>query len=113
MRLDLLAFASLLLASPGHAAQPDGSQKSTAAYRLSGDRTLRPSLINDDGAKMYLTWPPDAELPAIFALDIGNREVMVDAWMRGGRLVIDRIHPRLIFRLDRQVARADRLTGRR
>lgn len=77
-------------------------------YRISGDRSLRPSEIRDDGAKTYLNWPAATELPAIFAVDEQGREVMIDVWMRNGQLVIDSVPDRLVFRLDRQSARAER-----
>lgn len=109
-------LASLLLSTAsvsGGQVSAAPAANSVSAYRLSGDRSLRPSQISDDGAKMYLTWPADAELPAIFALDSRGQEIMVDVWMRDGRLVIDAVHPRLVFRLDRQIARAERLVTRR
>lgn len=103
----LLASASVSVAQDreGAAAVP--------TYKLSGDRQLRPSSVTDDGAKMYLTWPAEVELPAVFALDSRGREVMVDVWMREGRLVLDAVHPRLVFRLDDQIARAERQEKRR
>lgn len=40
-------------------------------YKLSGDKALRPSAIDDDGVHTYVAWGPDQTLPAIFAIDDG------------------------------------------
>lgn len=86
--------------------------KSEASYRLKGDRALMPLSISDDGIKTYLSWPATAELPAIFIIDETGKEAMVDAFVRGGFLVIDAVPARLVFRLDRQMARAERMKRR-
>lgn len=78
-------------------------------YKLSGARTLRPNAISDDGAKTYIRWAPDVALPAVFAVDAQNRETLANGNMREDFYVIDSISPRLVFRIDKQVARADRL----
>lgn len=81
------------------------------SYRLAGDQSVRPSLIWDDGSKTYLDWPANAELPAVFAVDARGGETLVNGYWRNGHYVIDAIYSRLIFRLDRAYARADRRTG--
>lgn len=83
-------------------------QKSSGNYRVTGASQLRPSLIWDDGQKTYLDWPEDAELPAIFAVDVQGNETLVNGYVRQGKFVIDAVYPRLLFRLDRLMARADR-----
>lgn len=80
-----------------------------AAYRLSGSRPLQPGAVNDDGVRTYIEWRPDQVLPAVFALDERRREMLVDGQMRDGRYVIDAVYPVLVFRQDRQTARATRL----
>ena len=78
-------------------------------YRLSGDRALRPSRIADDGRHTYIEWPRDRALPAVYALDSEGRETLVNGAMRDELFVIDSVASRLVFRIDRHVARAERV----
>lgn len=81
-----------------------------ARYKLSGETSLRPVRISDDGTHMYLEWSEDQALPAVFALNALGEEEMVDGYMRQGIFTIDRVHNRLVFRIDKKSARADRTT---
>lgn len=78
-------------------------------YRLGGSRSVRPASVTDDGVRTTITWLEHQTLPAIFALDGQNNEILVDGAMRDDRYVIETVHRTLIFRLDRQTARASRL----
>ena len=78
-------------------------------YRLSGARALRPSRISDDGRHTYIEWPRDRALPAVYALDERGQEALVNGMMRDDLFVIDAVVPRLVFRIDRDVARAERV----
>ena len=78
-------------------------------YKLGGTRALRPSQIDDDGVHTYIVFPADKSLPAIFAIDAKGQEMLVDGAMRGGTYVIDDVKPRLLFRLDKDVATATRV----
>lgn len=80
-------------------------------YNLSGDHALRPSTIGDDGQHTYIEWPEGAALPAVYALDEHGRELLPNGAMRGDTYVVDSVHPRLIFRLDKNVARARRVSS--
>lgn len=82
-----------------------------ASYRLTGTASVRPSRMWDDGAKTYLEWPQGAEMPAVFAVGPDGSEMLVNGFMRGDQYVIDAIYVRLVFRIDRSVARADRQSG--
>ncbi len=77
-------------------------------YRVSGARDLRPTAISDDGVHTVIEWPAKAMLPAVFAIDERGQEVLVDGYMRGEQFTIDAVRQRLVFRLDRKVARATR-----
>lgn len=81
-------------------------------YRLSGDRAIRPSGIDDDGAKTYIEWPEKASLPAVYTVDAKGNEALLNGNMRDGVYVIDSVVDKLVFRLDRQTARANRVTGK-
>lgn len=84
----------------------------TGRYRLSGSRSLRPAAVTDDGERTYIDWGPQQTLAAVFALDEQGEEILVDGVMRDGRYVIDAVHRTLLFRLDRQTARASRIGPR-
>jgi type IV secretion system protein VirB9 len=78
-------------------------------YKLGGTRAIRPSQIDDDGEKTYIVWPADKPLPAVFAIDEKGREMLVDGYMRDGQYVIDSVKPKLLFRLDKDLASAVRV----
>lgn len=78
------------------------------SYRIKGDRSVRPALIKDNGTKTVIEYAPGQALPAVFAIGPSGDEEVVDGYMRGGRFVIDRIHQELIFRIDKEKARAKR-----
>ncbi len=80
-----------------------------AIYRLSGERSLRPERIGDDGVHMYLEWREEQALPAVFALNAIGEEEMVDGYMRQGIFTIDRVHQALVFRIGKQRAKAERV----
>ncbi len=82
-------------------------------YRLSGERTLRPSRISDDGQHTYIEFPREAAIPAIYAVDERGNESLVNGMMRDDLFVIDSVVPRLVFRIDQHTAQATRLQQQR
>ena len=78
-------------------------------YRLSGTRRLRPSRIGDDGRQTFIEWPADATLPAVYGVDANGEETLVNGMMREEVFVIDAVLTRLVFRIDRDAARAVRV----
>jgi type IV secretion system protein VirB9 len=82
-------------------------------YRLSGSRALRPSRIADDGRHTYIEWPRDRELPAVYALDSRGHESLVNGAMRDDQFVVDAVVSKLVFRIDRDVARAERIAPKK
>jgi hypothetical protein len=83
--------------------------QAASAYRLSGEKSLRPSRIGDDGTHMYLEWDEEQALPAVFALNALGEEEMVDGYMRSGVFTIDRVHRDLVFRIGKKRAQAKRV----
>lgn len=83
-----------------------------AHYKLRGERTLRPSAIEDDGVHTYLVWPASQTMPAVFAIDAQGRETLVNGMMRDGRYVLDSVSDKLLFRLDKQTGYALRFPAR-
>jgi type IV secretion system protein VirB9 len=91
-------------------AEPAGAV--AGRYRLSGARALRPSRISDDGIHTYIEWPRDRALPAVYALDERGQESLVNGMMRDDLFVIDAVVHRLVFRIDRDTAQAERVPER-
>lgn len=77
-------------------------------YRLSGDRSVRPDKIDDDGKRTFLEWGENRALPAVFGVGPGGGEELVAGYMRNGVFVIDRVYPQLVFRFDKEMATATR-----
>lgn len=78
-------------------------------YRITGESTLRPTQISDDGTRTFLVWADDLALPAVFSVNPFGDEEIVDGYMRAGIYTIDRVYPRLVFRIDRKAAKAERI----
>ena len=77
-------------------------------YRLRGDRSVRPALIRDNGTKTVIEYAPGQALPAVFAIGPTGDEEVVDGYMRAGLFIIDRVHQKLVFRIDKEKATATR-----
>jgi len=90
------------------AAQPAPAPAMTGEYRLSGEATLLPSRIADDGTRTYLEWDAYQSLPAVFGIGFNGEEEVVDGYMRNGVFTIDRVYGELVFRIDKMRARARR-----
>jgi type IV secretion system protein VirB9 len=90
-------------------AQRAAPAAASTAYRLSGERTLMPSRIVDDGTRTYLEWDAYQSLPAVFGIGYNGKEEVVDGYMRDGVFTIDRVYGELIFRIDDKRARARRV----
>lgn len=82
-------------------------------YEVSGSAPFRPDAVFDDGRFTYLKLPATAqEWPAAFLLD-GKSLVLVDSVRRGAFLVVQRLTPALLLKLDDQEVRVVRREGKR
>jgi type IV secretion system protein VirB9 len=90
-----------------------GTATELGRYKTSGARALRPSAIDDDGIHTRIEWPPEASLPAIYAIDNEGRETLANGAMRDGVYIVDGVSQHLIFRIDKQIARADRVVPKK
>ena len=106
------AAGELAAAGAGPAAMPSPPAP-MVGYKLSGEKSLRPVQIGDDGVHMYLQWSADQALPAVFAINPQGGEEMVDGFMREGVFTIDRVYPELVFRIDKKAAKAVRIIPKR
>jgi len=83
-------------------------------YRVSGDRQLRPNSVSNDGQHTYLSWPKNVAIPAVYAVDRSGGEVLVNGMMGTDDVyVVDGTPQLLIFRIDRDMARAERIFPRK
>lgn len=83
-------------------------QGQTHRYTLHGERRLWPSAIADDGAVTILRWSADQALPAVYRRDEQGAVALVNGRMRDGALVVEGVHPELLFVLDGRRASARR-----
>lgn len=62
-------------------------------YKISGNRTLRPIRVFDDGEFTYFQFirKRERELPAIFLLDMDQKESLVNYRMQGEYVVVERL----------------------
>lgn len=77
-------------------------------YKLGGDKLLRPSAMADDGVRTEIEWPASVSLPAIYAIADDGRETLVTGNVRDGRIVVDSIAAKFVFRRDKRIATATR-----
>jgi type IV secretion system protein VirB9 len=80
-----------------------------ALYVLRGSKALHPTSISDDGRSTYINWPAQAPMPAVFVAGRSGSEALVNgAVQTDGRFVIDGVAQRLVFRLGKLTAYAER-----
>lgn len=96
---------------------PDGRDPPCAApgrgaYRMSGDTSVRPFSISDDGVRTFIAFGEDQAIPAVFAIGPSGKEEMVDGYIRGGIYTLDRVYNDLVFRIDEDAAKARRVIKR-
>jgi type IV secretion system protein VirB9 len=83
-------------------------------YRISGDRLIRPASVSDDGQHTFISWPRNSPIPAVYAPDRSGNEMLLNGMMGTDDVyVVDGVPQQLIFRIDRNVARADRIDPRK
>lgn len=114
---DQPAYLVSLKSDPIYRAQANGSSppgpgEIRFSYKLRGDDKVRPSELFDDGSKTWISFADHQPLPAVFAIGPSGDEQVVNGYMRQGYFVIDRVHEELIFRIDKEKAKAHRLAQR-
>lgn len=88
-------------------------RRALSRYRITGDSSIRPDSITDDGERTYISWSRTKPIPAVYTIGDGGQEMLVSGWMRNDVYIIDGIVNRLAFRIDEHVARAQRLPPRK
>lgn len=84
----------------------------TTLYKLSGERSLIPTTMSDDGQRTYIQWSEAQSIPAVFGIGSNGKEEVVDGYMRDGKFTIDRVYSQLVFRIDKMLAKARRMERR-
>lgn len=107
--LGLMALSGCALTGEPPALADATDPAMAGRYQLTGAAELRPVRIADDGTHTYIIWAQDQALPAVFAISAVGAEEMVDGYMRNDVFTIDRIHQQLVFRIDKKLARAERI----
>lgn len=87
------------------------AEAQSGRYKMEGARALIPSGMHDDGVHTYIEWPAGRALPAIYAINDQGKETLVNGMMRDGRMVIDSVQQKLIFRIDGRKATAMRVAA--
>jgi type IV secretion system protein VirB9 len=67
-------------------------------YRFRGDRSLFPTVMYNEGENTVVTWSKQTALPAVFALQGGSKEQLVNGRMVGDSFVIEGVAARYRFR---------------
>jgi len=70
-------------------------------YGFCGARALQPSAAWDDGVHTTLTFPPRADLPAVFVRNRDGTESLVNVTVEADRVRVHRVAERLILRRGR------------
>jgi type IV secretion system protein VirB9 len=82
-------------------------------YVLAGEVAVLPAKVSDDGSKTFIYWHADQVLPAVFGIGPTGGEEVVAGYMRSDVFVIDRVYPKLVFRIDDAKATAKRVGKRK
>lgn len=88
--------------------------KRISRYKVSGSKQLWPSGMTNDGEHTFIVWPIRAAIPAVYAVDAKGQDTMVNGMMGTDDVyVIDGVPDRLSFRIDNNVAYAERIVPKR
>jgi type IV secretion system protein VirB9 len=83
------------------------------AYRLTGARTLMPSVVEARNNQTTIAWPPGAAVPAVFQTNADGTESLVNGTFVDDRMVIQGMPQRLLFRSGRLLATATQIVPRK
>ena len=83
------------------------------AYGISGDASLRPSRVWDDGQMTYFEFSGEKAIPAIFAGGPGKDEAMVNSLARGRVIVVQQTGTRFTLRTGSKLATVTAAAGKR
>ena len=76
-----------------------------AAYSYDGSPKIVPSRVFDDGKATYFEFRDGDSYPAIFSMDEGKNEQVVNTYMRSGYIVADQVSRGFVLRQGNDVTR--------
>ncbi|MFO1246638.1 MAG: P-type conjugative transfer protein VirB9 [Alphaproteobacteria bacterium] len=76
-----------------------------AAYSYDGSPKIVPSRVFDDGKATYFEFRDGDSYPAIFSMDEGKNEQVVNTYMRSGYIVADQVSRGFVLRQGSDVTR--------
>lgn len=80
-------------------------------YRISGEESIRPSLVMDDGGRTWIRMPRGMqELPALFVEEDG-KAALVNFSVKGDYLVVQRTAKKFLLRLGKREAVIEKPAG--
>lgn len=82
------------------------------AYRVTGERSLRPAEIKVTATGVALGWPPGVQVPAVFQINEDGSESLVNSIFVDDRMLIQGVPRALVFRSGRLRASAKRILPR-
>ena len=92
------AAMAVPVAAPPAAPQPVLPQIANDSYSYDGSPRVLPTRVFDDGHATYFQFRDGEEYPAIFSLNADKSEVVVNSYMRGGFMAVDRIARGFVLR---------------
>jgi type IV secretion system protein VirB9 len=81
-------------------------------YRLEGDAPWKPRQVFDDGAKVYIQFPPglaQSEAPPLFVIGPDAKPALVNYRVRGATYIVDRLFAAAELRLGTEPQRVVRI----
>lgn len=80
-------------------------EKRNSAYTYSGDTTLVPFRVFDDGKSTFFLWEKGVAMPAIYVVGSDDKESLVNYSNRGEYVVVDRVGNAFVLRRGDQSAK--------
>lgn len=87
---------------PGPPAEP---RDVNHAYSYQGSAKVLPDRVFDDGHATYFRFPPEADLPAILAVEADGGEAVVNSRVSDGYVVVDAVARGFVLRRGAEVTR--------
>ncbi len=100
-----VAHASLMKAEEPPPSAPPPPTDRNHAYAFQGAMGGLPTRVFDDGVSTYFTFPKDAELPAIYAVDDDKKEAVLNVILRDDVVIVDRVARGFVLRRGTEVTR--------
>jgi type IV secretion system protein VirB9 len=95
--------AIVTVTAPAAPEAPQPPKVANEAYSYDGSPKTVPMRIFDDGHATYFQFREGEEYPAIFSLGADRSEMVVNSYMRGSYVAVDRIAPGFVLRQGSEV----------